>query len=299
MPPRKRLRFFHFLETDAPEWIDEQEYHRGRLADYERALLGPGMIEGLRVDPNAPADLNVIVRPGSGIDADGHLFELTVDQVLNLADFVPPSGTQIVYIVAAYAAQATDAVFVDELGQNEFARYLDSVTVRAQVELPTAPWIEIARVELAVGATAITAPVNPDAPQANEIDRRYGIGVGGAFRRRVITLVADGEGVSATSEGLVPTSLWRWEPNRYPPRPQAILEVVASVDAGSTGEVRLYDETAGALIVAVPVTSNTPTLVRSAPSIRLPAGDADLGVRLVTVAGGGATALYAARLILV
>ena len=296
---RRRLRFFHFLETDAPEWFDEQEYHRGRLADYERALLGAGVLEGLQVEPNAPADLNVIVRPGSGVDASGYLFEVTADQVLNLAVFVPATGTQIVYIVAAYDQQPVDPVFVDETGQNEFARLLDTVAVRAQAELPMAPWIELARVELAAGATAITAAVDPDHPQANEIDRRYAVGVGGAFRARVVGLISDTTGVQATSETALLPTRWQWEPDRYPPLPRAVLEVVGSVGApGERGEVRLYDETSGTVLVSVELSSTTPALVRSIPTTRLPAGPAELGLRLVTTSGSAPTTLYAARLII-
>lgn len=165
----KRIKFFNFLNTGETEWINEQTYHRRKILNHWNKAHGYGVIEGLRPHQNAPASLDVIVPAGYAVDVNGQELVVETDHSISLGPFVPAIGTQLVYVVAEYRAVETDPVYVDELNETKNTMIEDTVVIQATTT-PTSTQIELCRVNLTAGATAITDAANPFAPQDNEID---------------------------------------------------------------------------------------------------------------------------------
>lgn len=87
---------------DEDDFIDEQTYHRGRLARALAALHGPGTIAGLRVDfvPRRPESApgagdarapELKVQPGLAIDPYGRLIEIPLPVCIDLDRWFGPS----------------------------------------------------------------------------------------------------------------------------------------------------------------------------------------------------------------
>ncbi len=145
------------------------EYHLAKQRRHNRGLYEPGLLRGV-LDELAviPAGgLDVEVRPGAALNGAGN--ELYLDQGVRLS-IPPPTAPRRVYVVAGY--------------EDHFGAYLAEPAAlfgnsyrTAQVSLADAApdpmtWIELARIDLAAGATEVRSPADPGRPQPNEIDRR-------------------------------------------------------------------------------------------------------------------------------
>jgi len=81
-PPPERVNYATGVLLDAQDFVDEQTYHRSRLAAALKALAGFGTIAGLRVIPPAPGDaeLELSVAPGLALDRFGRLIQIDAPQ---------------------------------------------------------------------------------------------------------------------------------------------------------------------------------------------------------------------------
>ena len=86
-PPPERVNYATGVLLDAQDFRDEQSYHRGRLAQALRHLVGFGTVAGLRV--TAPgigdAERELTVAPGLAIDRHGRMIEVGEPQCIRLA----------------------------------------------------------------------------------------------------------------------------------------------------------------------------------------------------------------------
>ena len=94
--PPERVNYATGVLLDAQDFIDEQTYHRGRLAAALKAVGGFGTLSGLRVVPPAAADgeLELTVQPGVALDRFGRLLQVDVPQCIRLARWFEATGTQ-------------------------------------------------------------------------------------------------------------------------------------------------------------------------------------------------------------
>jgi hypothetical protein len=94
--PPERVNYATGVLLDAQDFIDEQSYHRGRLAALAKAVGGFGTISGLRVAPPAAADpeLELRVDPGIAIDRFGRLVQIDTPQCIRLARWFDLTDTQ-------------------------------------------------------------------------------------------------------------------------------------------------------------------------------------------------------------
>jgi len=169
----KRINFFTFLDTGETEWKNEQAYHRNKHLNHWLQAHGWGVIGGFRVTQTAPASLDVLIEPGFAIAPDGEeiIMELTLPYRLSLAEYVPPSGTRTMYVVAEHVAEETDPVFVDEIGEPRNSMIEDKTLLSAVEAVPAGNQVPLARVVLTSTATQVSDPVDPFDAGANEIDR--------------------------------------------------------------------------------------------------------------------------------
>lgn len=86
-PVPERVNYATGMMLQADDFAAEQTYHRGRLAQLSRYLLGHGTLAGLRVVPPGSNDnlLELRVEPGLAIDRYGRLIEIPAAQCIRLA----------------------------------------------------------------------------------------------------------------------------------------------------------------------------------------------------------------------
>jgi len=74
----KRVNPFQGLVIDADIWRDAHNYHRDQQRLHVLTFHKTGIVEGLQVTANNPADLSVNIHPGTAIDpATGERQEAT------------------------------------------------------------------------------------------------------------------------------------------------------------------------------------------------------------------------------
>lgn len=180
----KRLKWLKYLFVDSPEAQAEQDYWRNKQRRHIALDHTPGIITGLDVQATSPASLSVTVTAGRAIDVNGDDPCLAVDTVLNLAGLVPSSGSRLVYIVILYAETEEDSYFVPELGGYQNKYLAETPILRAQTTVPAGAEIELARVALTAGQTAIATA---------QIDKSYRVMAGAANAMKKTGDVATGE----------------------------------------------------------------------------------------------------------
>jgi hypothetical protein len=81
-PPYRRPTYFDGMLLEAEDFINEQEYHRKRLANALLRLYGFGTVAGLRVGWQQDTK-ELFVTPGVAVDPRGQVLELAKKHCLN------------------------------------------------------------------------------------------------------------------------------------------------------------------------------------------------------------------------
>jgi hypothetical protein len=180
----ERMNYFMGFFTTARDWEVEQTYHREKLRLHEQWLHNtPGIVgavgEELRVV--AAGGLTVRVLPGAALDGLGREIYLAEACEVKLGD--EPAVAQAkqaetaigVYITIKYDEAKVD--YIENVEQPQYSGYSrveERPCLEATLDKPDGQaQLELARIDLQVGATEILDAQDPDNPQANEIDRRY------------------------------------------------------------------------------------------------------------------------------
>jgi hypothetical protein len=177
----KRMNFFTGFFTTEDDWNQGQAYHLEKRKLHLRGLHTPGILRVLRDDAGNPVEslvvtaaggLTVHVSRGAALDPEGNLIVLAQQQQTTL----PAGLSGTVYLAIRYAEAETDweenVEDPDFSGSKRFAEFaqIDFTTTSPAME---STWVELARIELAAGATEIKDPANPGQPGVNEIDSRF------------------------------------------------------------------------------------------------------------------------------
>lgn len=169
----KRLKWLKYLFVNRTEAETEQQYWNEKRKKHLAKEHSDGIAVGLEVTEAAPLSLSVEVAAGRALDAQGNDPEIESVQEIDLASLVPASGTRTVYITLKHNEVEVEPYFVDEIGDYQNKYVQDSYQLEVITSAPSAPAVELARVVLNAGVTAITDAVDPKNPQTNEIDLRY------------------------------------------------------------------------------------------------------------------------------
>lgn len=171
----RRMNYFKGFFTTADDWKVEQGYHREKLRLHNRGLHTPGVIKGVASDlrVRAAGGLNLEVLPGSAIDGDGN--ELYLTQPRLLAVTAPTGASRVIYVAVRYFESEDERVVNTAVPEySGFKRVKEVPELFVSESRPDNLYsVELARVDLQPGATAIADPADPDAPGANQIDRRF------------------------------------------------------------------------------------------------------------------------------
>ena len=166
----KRLKWLKFLFIDRTEAETEQSYWNEKRKKHLASEHSAGIVSGLEVTQTSPPSLRVNVAPGRAIDAEGNDPEVESAQEVDLSSLVPASGSVTAYVTLAFADTEVEPYFVEETGQFQNKYVQDAFVLEASTTPPADPRVELARVELAAGATEVTDAADPANPGVNEID---------------------------------------------------------------------------------------------------------------------------------
>ncbi len=169
----KRLKWLKYLFVNRTEAETEQNYWNEKRKKHMANEHSEGIVVGLDVTETDPPSLKVKVHGGRAVDTQGNDPEIESVQEIDCTSLVPASGTKTIYFTLRYNEIEVEPYFVDEIGTYQNKYIQDSYQLEVKTSAPSAPEIELARVVLKAGATAITDALNPKAPKENEIDLRF------------------------------------------------------------------------------------------------------------------------------
>ena len=181
----KRLNYFTGLFMTADDFQAEQTYHLEKRKLHNQGLHTPGILPGVgqelqveEVQVNGVPGLTVRVLPGAALDGEGREIFLGQEQS---HDITPGSSApKLVYITLKYNEELADHVDNVEAPQySGDSRMVEKPILDVITSTPdNTTQIELARINLQAGATAVKNPADPANPQMNEIDRRYVVWAG-------------------------------------------------------------------------------------------------------------------------
>ncbi|MHC5056915.1 MAG: hypothetical protein ACYTKD_19710 [Planctomycetota bacterium] len=169
----KRLKWLRYLFVGRAEGETEQSYWNEKRRKHLAHEHSAGIVHGLEVTATSPPSLSVRVAGGRAVDSGGNDPEVESVQELDLASLVPPAGEATVYVALSFTESEVEPYFVNEISEYQDKYIQDGAHLEVLTVPPSAPAIELARVELAAGATEVTDAADPAAPGPNEIDLTY------------------------------------------------------------------------------------------------------------------------------
>lgn len=170
--PIRRLRAADGMTVTAEVWEDAHNHHRQQQQLHARWGHGVGIVAGLEVKANDPADSAVYIFPGLAADAQGQTIVISEPLSFDLGE----RTEGLVYVLLTYGEGRPRPK--DGRAEEGGALYIQSeYGIEAATTLPAEPYIELARVRRERGA-ALKDPRNPTQPGVNEIDGRFRLEIG-------------------------------------------------------------------------------------------------------------------------
>ncbi len=167
----KRVNPFQGLVIDADTWRDAHNYHRDQQRLHVLAFHKTGIVEGLEVTANKPADLSVIIHPGVAVDPEGNIIINSQEQRYQLQT----SQKGVIYLVIQFREVPAEPYQPPEGGQP--TRILEAYRIEEREKLPAEPYLELARIDFDPSESAIRDAKSPAHPGKNGIDLRFRQGV--------------------------------------------------------------------------------------------------------------------------
>jgi len=160
----KRVNPFQGLVIDSDTWEDAHNYHRNQQRLHLLAFHKTGIVRGLEVTGNNPANLSVTIQPGLAIDPEGNT--IIVSQTQNYQIQTRQKGT--IYLVIQFREVPMEPYQPPEGGQA--TRILEAYRIEQRDKLPNEPYLELARIDFDPAEEVIKDAKNPSKAGKNEIN---------------------------------------------------------------------------------------------------------------------------------
>ena len=161
--PEKHIKPYDGMSITAEIWEEAHTEHRQALKAHELSLHGVGIIQGLDVIANDPADQLVFITAGIAVDSEGNVIILKEPVAYDFSD----SQEGDLFLVIGHGEREVGGV------DNE-ARYIqDEFVVAALPAMPKRPAVEIARITVDKNQKAIKNAKDPAHPAPGELDLRF------------------------------------------------------------------------------------------------------------------------------
>jgi hypothetical protein len=163
----KRVNPFQGLVIDADIWQDAHNYHRAHQKLHVLAFHKPGIIDGLEVSANSPADASVNISQGLAVDPEGNIIVVPQNQHYR----VQTRAKGIIFLVIQFREIPTEPFQPPEGGQA--TRVLEAYRIQERDALPAEPYVELARIDFDPGSAAIKDARNSAKAGINEINLAF------------------------------------------------------------------------------------------------------------------------------
>lgn len=190
--PKSNLKAFDGMSVTAEVWDLAHNEHRDAMRAHLLSMHGPGIICGLTIRANDPADHYVFISPGAAIDELGRV--IVIDQTIAY-DFGDEGAGTYMLLVGYAEHEKEDSETKIKIMQHEYV-------IAARQSLPKQPVVELARLTISRKGAVIRDAADPFQPRKDELDLRFR---GDRKAEKIIRAAA----VSFPSDNELITNGWR------------------------------------------------------------------------------------------
>ena len=163
----KRVNPFQGLVIDSDTWRDAHEYHRSQQRLHMLAFHNVGIVGGLTVVANKPADLSVSIQPGMAVDEEGNI--IIVPDIQHYQ--IQSRENRTIYLIIQFREVPSEPYQPPEGGQP--TRVMEAYRIQEGEKLPDESYLELCRINLDSAEKTIRDAVKSSQPGKNEIDLRF------------------------------------------------------------------------------------------------------------------------------
>jgi len=163
----KRVNPFQGLVIDSDTWRDAHEYHRGQQRLHMLAFHNVGIVGGLDVVANEPADLSVNIQPGMAVDNEGNVIIVPESQRYQ----IQTREKNTIYLIIQFREVPAEPYQPPEGGQP--TRIIEAYRIQEREKLPDEAYLELCRISFDPAENTIKNTGKSSKPGKNEIDLRY------------------------------------------------------------------------------------------------------------------------------
>ncbi|MBQ6481626.1 MAG: hypothetical protein IJI45_10950 [Anaerolineaceae bacterium] len=161
--PKNSLKAYDGMSVTADVWDMAHTEHRDEMRAHILSMHKPGIICGLEIRANDPADHYIFISPGAAVDEQGRV--IVVDQTIAY-DF-GDEGAGKYRLLLGYAERER------ENSETKVKSMQHEYIIAARQSLPKQPVVELARVTISDKGAVIRDAVDPIMPGEDELDLRY------------------------------------------------------------------------------------------------------------------------------
>jgi hypothetical protein len=173
--PEKHIKPYDGMSVTADVWAQAHDEHRLTERAHNLNFHGSGIICGLEVVANDPADQYVFISPGAAVDSAGNVIVLSEPVAYDFGD----SAEGNLFLLLGHGEREVGGVQKD-------IKYLQyEFVIAARSSFPKRPAVELARVKRSDVDNAVQNAADVGHPGLDEIDLRYRTLVGPNTQRFV------------------------------------------------------------------------------------------------------------------
>ena len=161
--PKYNMKAYDGMSVTADVWDMAHTEHRDMMRAHFLSMHKPGIICGLEIRANDPADHYVFISPGAAIDELGRV--IVVDQTIAY-DFGDEGAGTYLLLIGYAEREKEDPETKIKVFQHEYI-------IAARQSLPKQPVVELARLTISRKGAVIHDAVDPFQPGKDELDLRY------------------------------------------------------------------------------------------------------------------------------
>ncbi len=220
----KRINPFQGLVIDADTWQDAHNYHRNQQRLHVLAFHKTGIVSGLEVTANDPADMSVNISPGMAIDPEGNVILVSQKQRFR----VQTQGKGLIYLTIQFREIPGEPYQPPDGGQP--TRIVEAYKVQERNALPSEPYVELARIEFDNSLGVIKDAGHRKNASTNEINLHY--------RERALTSAAPSSSVHVHEEVILPKDVVNRTHESFTPSETLSVGYLAFGEAGKGLHIR-------------------------------------------------------------
>ena len=158
---------FNELPVDAEIWREAHNHHHLHRRLHAITSHRAGIVNGLEVVPSQSKATTVVVAPGVAIDSEGRTIIVPEPVSFDIVE------TRQIYIILAFQNNKDRGSAVTVGGGTQYFREVEGHLLINTKDLPTTPYLELARVFRTGAEKPIKEPANPFDPGNDELNQLY------------------------------------------------------------------------------------------------------------------------------